>query len=120
MAALRTQVLFFGDLSSSFDVGLGDLVGRKDNPLLTTFFERATFALREEIGTLSFVQREETSLVRFTSFIELLARLRKSPSPHPALEKALTSVHQFARFIRFGLPRRNFIKKAKAMQLLFQ
>jgi hypothetical protein len=94
------QVFVFGDLTCDFDAGLQRLAGFKDNPLLTSFFERVAFALRAEIGTLSFHEREREGFVKFTTLVELLAKLRVASSPHPALEKALTCVHQFACFIR--------------------
>jgi len=96
----HTAILLFGDVTCDYDAGLQALARCKDSPILTDFFARVAFALRSEIGSLPFSDREHSGLVNFTGFIELLARLRKAKSRHHALDKALTCVHQFASFIR--------------------
>jgi Starter unit:ACP transacylase in aflatoxin biosynthesis len=88
--AEQSQILLFGDLTSDFDSTLSQLAARKDNVLLESFFEQVAFVLRAEIGAVSFRERERLGLARFTTLVELLATLRNSSSPHPALEKALT------------------------------
>ncbi|KAF4537425.1 putative polyketide synthase [Lasiodiplodia theobromae] len=95
--AHNIQVLLFGDVTCDYHAGLRSLVARKDNPVLTSFFERVTFALRAEIGKLPFSDRD--GFVKFTTFVELLTRLNNAKIRHHALEKALTCVHQFASFI---------------------
>lgn len=95
----KIQVLLFGDVTCDYDAGLRSLVARKDNPVLTSFFERVTFAIRAEIGKLPFSDRD--GFVKFTTFAELLTRLKNAKTRHHALEKALTCVHQFASFIRY-------------------
>jgi Starter unit:ACP transacylase in aflatoxin biosynthesis len=102
--AQHSQILLFGDLTSDYDTTLTQLAARKDNVLLESFIEQVAFVLRAEIGAVSFRERERLGVTRFTSIVELLATLRNSSSPHPALEKALTCAHQFARFIRYGKP----------------
>jgi UDP-2,3-diacylglucosamine pyrophosphatase LpxH len=97
----RNTVLLFGDVTCDYDAGLQALAARKDSPILTDFFARVAFALRSEIGNLSISDRENNGLVKFTGFVELLARLRKVKTRHHALDKALTCVHQFASFIRY-------------------
>jgi naphtho-gamma-pyrone polyketide synthase len=92
------QILLFGDLTCDSIAGLRALVTIKDNPLLTSFFQRVTFGLREEIGYLSFFQREQ--FVRFTTFEELLAKVQQLICPHPALEKALACTYQLGCIIR--------------------
>ncbi|KAF7590070.1 hypothetical protein BBP40_003272 [Aspergillus hancockii] len=94
----RDQIILFGDLTCDSIAGLRSLITIKDNPLLTSFFERVTFGLREEIGYLPFSQRER--FVRFTTFEELLAKFQQSTCPHPALEKALACTYHLACFIR--------------------
>ena len=95
------QVLLFGDLTYDFNANLSRLAAKKDNALLTDFFERVTFAIRAEIGILPILEREAKGFVKFTSLLELLTRLRDLSAPHPALENALTCAHQFATFIRY-------------------
>ncbi|KAB8239545.1 beta-ketoacyl synthase [Aspergillus alliaceus] len=95
----RQQIIIFGDLTCDSVAGLGSLVAIKDNPLLTSFFEKVTFGLREEIGRLPFEQRQR--FVRFITIEELLARVKQLACPHPALEKALACTYQFACFIRY-------------------
>ena len=99
--ANQTEVLIFGDLTGDFRTGLGRLTAGKDNPLLTSFFEQVAFVIRAEIGTLPVREREDKGFVQFTSIVDLLAKLRDVPNPHPALEKALTCTHQLASFIRY-------------------
>jgi hypothetical protein len=94
------QVLLFGDLTFDFAAGLQHLSTRKDNPLLIAFFEQVAFVLRVELGNLSFHEREREGVLKFTTFVELLYKLKESPSSHPAIEKALTCAHHFARFIK--------------------
>ncbi|KAE8354552.1 beta-ketoacyl synthase [Aspergillus coremiiformis] len=94
----RQQIIIFGDLTCDSVAGLRYLVTIKDNPLLTSFFERVTFSLREEIGLLPFGQRQR--FVRFISLGELLAKVQQSTGPHPAIEKALACTYQLACFIR--------------------
>jgi UDP-2,3-diacylglucosamine pyrophosphatase LpxH len=86
----RTLVLLFGDVTCDYDAGFQALAARKDSPILTDFFARVAFALRSEIGNLPVSDRENSGLVNFSGFIELLARLRKAKTRHNALEKALT------------------------------
>jgi Starter unit:ACP transacylase in aflatoxin biosynthesis len=100
--AKQSQILLFGDLTSDFDSTLTQLAAKKGNVLLESFFEQVAFDLRAEIGAVSFNERERLGIGRFTTLMEILATLRKSSSPHPALEKALTCASQFARFIRYG------------------
>lgn len=95
----RAVVLLFGDVTCDYDAGLQALAARKDSPILIDFFSRVAFALRSEIGNLPISDRQNSGLVNFTSFVELLARLRKAKTRHHALETALTCVHQFASFI---------------------
>lgn len=94
----RSQVILFGDLTSDAIAGLRVLVTIKDNPLLTSFFERVAFVLRAEIGSLPYSQRGD--FVQFINFPELLARAQRLPCLHPALEKALACAYQFGCFIR--------------------
>jgi hypothetical protein len=101
--AVQSHVIVFGDLTCDSVAGLGPFIASKENTFLVTFFERVTFALRAEIGALPGSLRD--NFVKFTDFSELVARVGKSSSPHPALEKALACTYQFACFIRYVLCR---------------
>lgn len=94
----RSQIILFGDLTCDAITGLQTLVTIKDNPLLTSFFERVVFSLRAEIGSLPYAQRGD--FVQFINFPELLARVQRLPCLHPALEKTLVCVYQFGCFIK--------------------
>ena len=91
------QVLVFGDQTNDFDAGLRRLSQFKDNGMLISFLERCHYFLRLEIGRLAMEERE--LFPRFSSILDLLARYRKSAN-NPALEDALTCIHQIAYFIR--------------------
>ena len=92
-----TKILLLGDQTNGFDSGLRRLLHVKDNNHLMAFFERVHYALRLEIGHLPITERD--SFPRFTSVIDLLARHREGGT-NPALESALTCIHQLACFIR--------------------
>lgn len=94
-----SKIILFGDLTYDAIAGLKALVAIKENPLLTTFFERTTFMLREEIGFLPYAERR--NFVQFINLPELLAKARCAPCLHPALEKALACAHQLGRFIKY-------------------
>lgn len=93
------DVLLFGDLTGDFATGLRFLLGDKENALLVTFFERAAHSLRAEIGGLSAQKR--ALFPSFTTLSELLVKLKTASQVNPALEKALTCIHQFGCFIRY-------------------
>lgn len=93
------QLILFGDLTFEFSVGLQQLATRHDNPLLVAFFEQVAYALRGELGKLSFHERKREGTLKFTNFVELLYQLKESRSSHPATEKALICSQHFARFI---------------------
>lgn len=98
MSAAQHQIVLFGDLTCDYVSGLQSMVAVKENPLLTSFFERVTFGLRQEIGELP--ASERSRFARFITFNELVARVHKAPAVHPALEKALVCVYQLACFIK--------------------
>ncbi|KAL2862531.1 type I polyketide synthase [Aspergillus lucknowensis] len=94
----KVQIILFGDLTCDSVAGLRSLARIKDNPLLTSFFERVAAGLRAEIGSLPSLQRD--GFVRFTHFAELLSKTQKSTTrPHPAVENALVCAYQLACFI---------------------
>ncbi|KAF8466315.1 polyketide synthetase PksP [Kalaharituber pfeilii] len=97
--SIDTRIFVFGDQTTSFDDGLFRLLHIQNNPILTSFVERATYALRLEIGRLPTSHRD--LFPRFISLIELLSRYRKYKHPNPALESCLVCLHQLACFIGY-------------------
>lgn len=98
MATNHDKVILFGDLACDYTAGLQTLAIVKENPLLNSFFERVTFGLRQEIGLLAAGERAQ--FAGFTTFHELIARVRQKPFVHPALEIALVCTYQLACFIK--------------------
>ena len=93
----NTHIYLFGDQTYDINTGLRDLVVLNNDPILSTFFERAYHALRTEVGRLSQTKRQEFQ--RFSSLGDLLA-LRRESQLHPALDQALTCTYQLGSFIR--------------------
>ncbi|KAJ9319649.1 hypothetical protein DTO271D3_418 [Paecilomyces variotii] len=93
---VTSRVYLFGDQTGEFETGLRQLLQAKNNSLLTSFFERCFYALRQEVSKLPPSQRQ--IFPRFTSIVDLLARHREF-GPNPALESALTCIYHFACFI---------------------
>lgn len=91
------RVYLFGDQTGDFDVGLRRLLHTKNNSLVTAFFQRCFYALRQEITKLPPSQRQ--IFPRFTSLLDLLARYRES-GINPALESALTCTYELGCFIK--------------------
>lgn len=96
-------VYLFGDQTGDFDTGLRDLFQSKSNSLLTCFFERCYYAIRQEINRLPPSQQE--GFPRFTNVVELLARYRES-SDNVALGSVLTCIYQLGCFIKYGYSKR--------------
>lgn len=96
--AAPLSVYLFGDQTSPFRDDLGALLLVGGNPILNTFLDQAALALRLEIQTLSWSQRDH--FPSFCNFLDLLA-IDPSKPLHPALQLALSSVHHFALFLRY-------------------
>lgn len=91
------RVYLFGDQTGDFDAGLRHLFQAKNNFLLSTFFDRCYYAIRQEITRLP--PSQQRMFPRFTNVVELLAHHREL-GPNPALESALTCIYQFGYFIK--------------------
>ena len=94
-----THLYLFGDQSVSFNSGLHQLFHVKTNSLLTSFFEQVHDALRREIGHLPLLKR--ILFPRFTNILELSDKYHET-GDNPALEGALTCIHQLACFIKYS------------------
>lgn len=91
------ELFVFGDLSASFEEDLRQLLHIKSNEALQSFFERAAFALREEVGQQP--SAIQILFPRFTSLIDIVARLGETEGT-PVLRFCLLVVCQLAKFIQ--------------------
>jgi hypothetical protein len=92
------RLFLFGDLTVPFEEVLRDLLYTKDLPILKSFFEKAAFALREEISGLPSPQQAQ--LPRFTTLVDLLPQLQGGKPGVPALNFALLCLYEIGIFIR--------------------
>ncbi|KAL4788508.1 hypothetical protein BJX76DRAFT_365765 [Aspergillus varians] len=92
------HVYLFGDQTGDFEVGLRRLLQAKDHTIVSSFFQKAYHALRQEISSLS--PSERNIFPRFTSIVDLLARHCESPG-NPAIESVLTCIYQLGCFINY-------------------
>ncbi|KAH9210389.1 polyketide synthase [Leptodontidium sp. 2 PMI_412] len=93
----QCQVLLFGDLSLlRFKDRLRRLLHVKTNPLLTSFFDRVSYALRRQLGTLP--EEEQNLFPRFTTLIDLVAKFGETDCAS-VLGFFLLSVHEVAQSI---------------------
>lgn len=93
----QCQILLYGDLSlMQFEDQLRRLLHVKTNPLLISFFDRAGYSLRRLLGSLPAEQQD--LFPRFTTLIDLLAKLRETDGTS-ALGFFLLSVHEVAQTI---------------------
>lgn len=97
MGRRTCYIYLFGDQTGDFDACLRHLFQAKANPLLTSFFERCYYAIRQEITNL--LPSQQQAFPRFTSVVDLLAKSRET-GPNPALESALTCIYQLGCFIK--------------------
>ena len=95
------NVYVFGDQTDSFESDLVHLLHVKGCEVLSSFFEQTQYALRLEISRLPISQQE--LFPQFTSIIDLLTR-KSDHGSNPALELALLSLCQLARFIKYVSP----------------
>ena len=94
--AAPISLYLFGDQDGQFRDNLGALLLIGGNPTLNAFFDQAALSLRQEIQTLSWSQRDQ--FPSFCNFLDLLA-IDASKPLHPALQVALSSVHNLAVFL---------------------
>lgn len=93
----QSQILLFGDLSLiHFKDHLRLLLHVKNNPLLASFFDRVSYALRRLIEVLP--DEEQDLFPRFTTLIDLVSRLGDTDGTS-VLGFFLLSVHEVAQSI---------------------
>lgn len=90
------SLYLFSDQTTHAREDLRALLLERGIPILTTFIDQAALSLRQEIQSLSWAQRER--FPSFCNFLDLLA-IDASKPLHPALQLALSTVHQFALFL---------------------
>ena len=93
----QAHIYLIGDQTYDINKGLRDLLHTENDPLLTSFFEKSFYALREEIKKLPYEQRAQFQ--RFSSLTDLLT-VRRAGRLHPAFDQALASSYQLGTFIR--------------------
>jgi Starter unit:ACP transacylase in aflatoxin biosynthesis len=91
------QIFLFGDLTVSFEEDLRQLLHVKDNAILHSFFEQASFAFRAECAKLP--AHQQAWFPRFTTIIDLLSKLGETEGT-PALRFALLCLCEIGQFLR--------------------
>ncbi len=93
------NVLIFGDQTADQTPLLRSIVSRKDNSSLSTFLERGSLALKEEVQRLHLNQR--SLIPNFLTVGHLLESYLQLGSKVSALESALLTLTQLAHFIGY-------------------
>ncbi|KAK7719260.1 polyketide synthase [Botryosphaeria dothidea] len=93
------NILIFGDQTADQYPLLRKAVLRKDNALLSTFLERASVALRNEIKHLPRSQRE--SIPDFLSISSLIEAYYEKGLRIPQIESSLVTLAQLSHFIGY-------------------
>ena len=92
------HILIFGDQTGDYGKIFSQLMHIKENTVLTSFFEKAYSALRDEVSQQPRVVRDQ--IPGFSSIADLLARYSESTAARSnPLESALTCISQIACFI---------------------
>ncbi|KAH8585728.1 conidial yellow pigment biosynthesis polyketide synthase [Bisporella sp. PMI_857] len=94
----KFKIYLFGDQIYDVHSKLRDLLHSANGPVLRHFFERVDYAIRAEIGQLSFSTRE--SFPRFSGIAHLLSWNRCDESFPIPFEMALTCIYQLGSFIK--------------------
>ncbi|KAH7036481.1 polyketide synthase-like protein [Macrophomina phaseolina] len=93
------NILIFGDQTADQYPLLKKAVLRKDNALLSTFLERASVTLRNEIKRLPLSQRE--SIPDFLSISSLIEAYYEKGLRIPQIESSLVAISQLSHFIGY-------------------
>lgn len=92
------HILLFGDQTGDYGKIFRQLLHIKENTVLTSFFEKAYSALRDEVSQQPRVVRDQ--IPGFSSIADLVTRYAESTAPRSnPLESALTCISQIACFI---------------------
>jgi hypothetical protein len=91
------NVLIFGDQTADQISLLRKICSRKDSSLLTTFLERTSVALREEVEALPKIQR--APIPDFLSITQLVEAYQEKGIKVPQIESVLVTIAQLGHFI---------------------
>lgn len=92
------NVLLFGDQTSDCHSNLRKVLHQKGNVILTSFLEKVSVALRDEVSQQP--RLVQARIPDFTSVTDLVERYHEMGSPNPILESSLMCICQLANFIR--------------------
>jgi Starter unit:ACP transacylase in aflatoxin biosynthesis len=90
-------VFLFGDQTGDYRDFLRKALKRKDFPLVESFLDQVSIALRDEISRLPRKYRERTP--NFASISDLVGQHCYSKSLSPEIDSAITCIAHFAHFI---------------------
>lgn len=93
------DVLLFGDQTADQFTLLRKTLARKDNALLTTFLERTSVALRDEIRRLPRSRREV--MPDFLTISNMLENYAEKGIRAPEMESALVAISQLSHYIGY-------------------
>jgi hypothetical protein len=91
------DIVLFGDQTSDFQALLSKALIRKDLPLLSSFLEKVSVALEDEISSLPAAIRRGFPL--FSNAAEFVDRYYQSKLPNAAADSAITCLAQLTHFI---------------------
>ena len=91
------NVLIFGDQTADQISLLRKICSRKDSSLLTTFLERTSVALREEVEALPKIQR--APIPDFLSITQLVEAYQEKGIKVAPIESVLVTIAQLGHFI---------------------
>ena len=91
------DLLLFGDQTADQYPLLRKICNRKDNALLSTFLERVSVALRNEVSKLPRPQRD--SIPDFLTVGQLVEAYYEKSLKIPQIESCLVTLAQLAHFI---------------------
>jgi hypothetical protein len=93
--ATPLSIYLFGDQSTQNKEDLRTLLQVGGNPTLNAFTDQAALSLRQEIQALPWATRDQ--FPAFTTLLDLLG-IEDGPK-HPAIQLALSSVHNLALYL---------------------
>ena len=94
-----SNVLVFGDQTADQYPLLRKVVNRKDNALLSTFMERSSVALREEVSKLPRSQRDQ--IPDFLTVLQLVEAYQEKGVKVPELESCFVTIAQLGHYIGY-------------------
>lgn len=94
----KSRILLFGDQTGDYRIIFRQILQIKENAILTSFFEKAYCALRDEVAQQPRAVRDQ--IPDFTSIADLVARYEDSNAgKNNAIESTLACLSQISCFI---------------------